>query len=268
MLVALEALERSDVAGSLGYEILLNSDEEVGSIGSAPILTECAKACDFGMTFEPAWADGTLAGERKGSGNFSVIMRGRSAHAGREFEKGINAIAALAELVTELQALNGTEEGLTVNPALITGGTATNVVPDLAICKFNVRLKTADQQAWFENEFNKIIDKYNAREGLKVESHGQFTRVPKIFTGANKKLFEVLKSLGKEIGVKVTWAPTGGCCDGNNLAAAGLPNIDTLGVRGGKIHTEKEFVLLDSFTERAKLSTLLLLNYAVGNFRL
>ena len=268
MLVALEALERSGVAGSLGYEILLNSDEEVGSTGSGAILTECAKACDFGMTFEPAWADGTLAGERKGSGNFSVIMRGRSAHAGREFEKGVNAIAALAELVTELQALNGTEQGLTINPGLITGGTATNVVPDLAICKFNVRVKTVDQQAWFEREFKKILDKYNARQGLKAESHGHFTRVPKILTGANKKLFEVLKGLGKEIGIEVAWAPTGGCCDGNNLAAAGLPNIDTLGVRGGKIHTDEEFALLDSFTERAKLSTLLLLNYAAGNFRL
>ena len=268
MLVALEALERSGLAGNLGYEILLNSDEEVGSTGSAPILAECARSCDFGMTFEPAWADGTLAGERKGSGNFSVIMRGKGAHAGREFEKGVNAITALAELVTDLQALNGTEEGLTVNPALITGGTATNVVPDLAVCKFNVRLKTADQQAWFEQEFKRILAKYNARQGLKAESHGHFTRVPKILTGANKKLFEVLKGLGKEIGIEVTWAPTGGCCDGNNLAAAGLPNIDTLGVRGGKIHTASEFALLDSFTERAKLSALLLLNYAADNFRL
>ena len=268
MLVALEALERSGMAGSLGYEILLNSDEEVGSTGSAAILTECAKACDFGMTFEPAWADGTLAGERKGSGNFSVIMHGRGAHAGREFEKGVNAIAALAELVTELQALNGTEQGLTINPGLITGGTATNVVPDLAICQFNVRVKTVDQQTWFEREFKRILDRYNARQGLKAESHGHFTRVPKILTEANKKLFEVLKGLGQEIGIEVAWAPTGGCCDGNNLAAAGLPNIDTLGVRGGKIHTDKEFALLDSFTERAKLSTLLLLNYAAGNFRL
>ena len=68
--------------------------------------------------------------------------------------------------------------------------------------------------------------------------------------------------------MEVSWKPTGGCCDGNNLAAAGLPNIDTLGVRGGHIHTDKEYVLLDSFTERAKLSALLLLNYAAGNFTL
>jgi len=268
MLVALEALERSGLGESLGYEILLNSDEEIGSIGSAPMLAECAARADFGMTFEPALADGTLAGDRKGSGNFSVVMRGRGAHAGREFEKGINAISALSELVVDLQNLNGKQDGLTVNPALIQGGSAPNVVPDLAICRLNVRVKTVDQGVWFEAAFKKILAKYNAREGLKAEGHGHFTRVPKVLTEANLKLFEVLRGLGREIGIEVKWAPTGGCCDGNNLAAAGLPNIDTLGVRGGSIHTDQEFALLDSFAERAKLSTLLLLNYASGNFRL
>ena len=82
------------------------------------------------MTFEPAWADGTLAGERKGSGNFSVIMRGRGAHAGRGFEKGVNAIAALAELVTELQALHGPGQGLTITPGLIPGGRAPHPISD------------------------------------------------------------------------------------------------------------------------------------------
>ena len=268
MLVALEALERSGVADSLGYEILLNSDEEIGSIGSGPYLIEGAKACDFGMTFEPAWADGTFAGDRKGSGNFTVVVRGKGAHAGREFHKGVNAVTALAEIITDLNALNGQQDGLTINLAVIEGGTATNVVPDLAICKLNVRLQTVDQQAWMQKEFDQILAKYNNRDGLAVEGHGEFTRTPKVLTAANTKLFEVLKGLGKEIGVTVNWAPTGGCCDGNNLAAAGLPNIDTLGVRGGDIHTTSEYAFLDSFSERAKLSTLLLLNYAAGNFRL
>ena len=267
MLMALQALERSEVADSLGYEILLNSDEEIGSEGSTPYLGECAGRVDFGMTYEPALADGTLAGARKGSGNFSLVVRGLSAHAGREFEKGVNAITALAALIGDLYALNGQKAGLTVNPGVILGGTVTNAVPDLAILKFNVRVKDAGQQAWFEAKYHEILKKYRARKGIKIDSHGGFNRPPKVLTDANVRLFEILKGYGREIGVEVTWKPTGGCCDGNNLAAAGLPNIDTLGVRGGKIHTADEFVLLDSFTERAKLSALLLLNYAAGNFR-
>lgn len=267
MLVALEALSRSNVAEGLDFEVLLNSDEEIGSIGSAPILMERAKDFDFGMTFEPALPDGTLAGDRKGSGNFTVVVRGKSAHAGREFDKGINAIHGLSAFILDLYGLNGKKPGLTVNPAKLEGGTAPNIVPDLAIMTFNVRVHDKDQQAWFEENFQKLVNKHS-KNGLIVEPHGFFTRPPKVLDKKNTKLFEVLKGYGAEIGVEVNWKPTGGCCDGNNLAAAGLANIDTLGVRGGKIHTEHEFALLDSFSERAKLSALLLLNYAAGNFSL
>ena len=268
MLVALEALERSEHADSLGYEILLSSDEEIGSEGSGPFLADRAQHADFGMTYEPALADGTLAGQRKGSGNFTVVARGLAAHAGREIDKGVNAVTALAEFICALNALNGQKDGLTINPAVISGGVATNIVPDLAIMKFNVRMVDVSQQAWFEAQYAGILDVFNKRSGLTIESHGSFNRPPKVLTDANIKLFEILKGYGKEIGVEVIWKATGGCCEGNNLAAAGLPNIDTLGVRGGKIHTPEEFALLDSFAERAKLSALLLLNYAVGNFEL
>ncbi|MHA1543618.1 MAG: hydrolase [Alphaproteobacteria bacterium] len=267
MLVALEALSRSKVAKGLDFEVLLNSDEEIGSIGSVPILMERAKDFDFGMTFEPALPDGTLAGDRKGSGNFTVVVRGKSAHAGREFDKGINAIHGLAGFTLDLYALNGKKAGLTVNPAKLEGGGAPNIVPDLAIMTFNVRVHDKDQQTWFEENLQKLVRKHSSG-GLKIEPHGYFTRPPKVLDKKNTKLFEVLKGYGAEIGVEVNWKPTGGCCDGNNLAAAGLANIDTLGVRGGKIHTDGEFALLDSFTERAKLSALLLLNYAAGNFSL
>lgn len=268
MLTALQALERSEVAGNLGWEVLLSPDEEIGSPGSAPLLAERARGCAFGMTYEPALADGTLAGRRKGSGAFAVVARGRSAHAGREFEKGRNAIAALAAFICDLFALNGRREGVTVNPGRIEGGGPLNIVPDLAIVRFNVRIVEPADKKWFEGEYKKLLQKHGKTKGITLKSHGGFSRMPKILSPENERLFEVLKSLGRQIGVRIAWKPTGGVCEGNNLAAAGLPNIDTLGVRGGKIHTAQEFALLDSLVERARLSALLLLNFAAGNFTL
>lgn len=268
MMIALEALERSQWAENLGYEVLLNSDEEIGSMGSTPIFVERAPHFDFGMTFEPAYDDGSLAGERKGSGNFTVVARGKTAHAGRHFEQGVNAIHGMSRFLVDLFALNGKKKGLTVNPAVIDGGTAPNIVPDLAIMTLNVRVQDSAQQTWFEKQFNDLLAKHNSAGHVRFESYGHFTRPPKTLSPANLKLFEVLKSCGKQIGTEVKWVPSGGCCDGNNLAAAGLPNIDTLGVRGGMIHTAEEYAYVDSFTERARLSALLLLNYAAGNFSL
>lgn len=264
MLTALQALEKSPNAENIGWEILFNPDEEIGSQSSHPLLVEAAGRNHLGLIYEPALADGTLAGERKGSGNFVFVVRGKAAHAGRDFDKGRNAVALLGELIAKLYALNGQREGVTINTGKIEGGGPVNVVPDLAILRLNVRLPRVEDQAWVEQQFDTLIAEFNTREGFSVFRHGKFTRPAKPLSEKNHKLFDLLKSCGADLGLTIQHKPSGGCCDGNNLAAAGLPNIDTLGVRGGNIHSHDEFVLVDSLTERAKLSALLLLKLASG----
>ncbi len=264
MLNALKALEASPYAASIGWEVILSPDEETGSLGSAAILTERAKAADIGMTFEPALADGTLAGARKGSGNYVMVVEGKAAHAGREFFEGRNAVVMISEIIGALAALTNGRPGLTVNPAVISGGVAPNVVPDRAVCRFNVRLEDPDDAPWFQQQLDQIVNKFGAREGFSVRLHGGINRPPKAISKANQMLMDAIADCGSELGIKVAYVPTGGCCEGNNLAAAGLPNVDTLGVRGGLIHSADEFVLVDSFAERAKLSALILMAFAAG----
>ena len=100
MLHALDALERSGLAEGLGWEVLLSPDEETGSLGSGPVLAERARTAHIGMTYEPALSDGTLAGARKGSGNFTIVLRGKAAHAGREFDKWEDAVKARDEAMS------------------------------------------------------------------------------------------------------------------------------------------------------------------------
>jgi len=264
MLHALKAFEETPMAPTIGWEILLSPDEETGSLGSADILAKRAESADIGMTYEPALADGTLAGARKGSGNYTLIVRGRAAHAGREFHTGRNAVVKMAELVGVLAALTEGRSRLTVNPAVVEGGVAPNVVPDMALCRFNVRLKEPEDAYWFEQQLKVIVAEANKADGFDVQIHGGINRPPKALTDANLKLMDAVKACGAELGIAINYVPTGGCCEGNNLAAAGLPNVDTLGVRGGMIHSADEFVLVDSFTERAKLSALILMAFADG----
>jgi glutamate carboxypeptidase len=264
ILNALKAFEETPLAASVGWEVLLSPDEETGSLASAPILAERAKAADIGLTYEPALADGTLAGARKGSGNYTLVVRGKAAHAGREFHAGRNAVVKLSALVGELAALTDGRPELTVNPAVVDGGVAPNVVPDLAMCKFNVRLKEPEDAAWFEAQLDEIVARANEDEGYSVMLHGGINRPPKAISDANQKLMDAIKACGLELGIDINYVPTGGCCEGNNLAAAGLPNVDTLGVRGGMIHSAEEFVCADSFSERAKLSALILMAFASG----
>lgn len=264
MLKALEALEHSPYANHIGYEIIINPDEEIGSQSSDFLFEPVAKQCALGLIYEPALADGTLAGARKGSGNFTCVVRGVSAHAGRDFDKGKNAIVSAAKLSLALDSLNGQREGVTINIGKAEGGGALNMVPDLAIVRFNVRVPDDEARLWVEKEIHRLCDQHPDE----VLLHGRFTRPPKPMADAGARLFDAVKETGAMLDLPVSWNATGGCCDGNNLWAYGLPNVDTLGVRGGKIHTDAEFVLLDSLAERAKLSALLLMRIATGELAL
>ena len=264
MWLAIAALERSEWKDAIGWEVLLNPDEELGSQSSAPLLAEAAQRNRFGLVYEPAFPDGHLAGERKGSGNFSVVVRGRAAHAGRDHHLGRNAIRACADFVSALDALNGTRAGLTINPGYVHGGGALNIVPDLALMKFNVRTSIPGDECWLHEQLDLLLTRAGEREGIKLELSGGFTRPPKLFDEKNRKLADLIRDCGHQLDLELQFKPTGGCCDGNNLAALGLPNIDNLGVVGGEIHSDREFMRISSLPERAKLSALLLLRLASG----
>ncbi len=264
MLTALMVLERSEFAGKVGWEMLINPDEEIGSPGSDGLLQEAAGRNDIGLIFEPSFADGTLASIRKGSGNFVAVMRGRAAHVGRSFFEGRNAVAALGELIVDLTALTGIRPGILCNVGKIEGGGPVNQVPDLAILRFNIRVDSAEEQAFAEARLQELHRKFNARDGLSLSMHGRFGRPPKQWNELQAHLLSLLESCAAPLGLTLPTTPTGGCCDGNNLAAYGLPNIDTLGVRGGNLHTDREFMMIESLSERAQLSALLLLKLASG----
>ena len=260
MLAALTAFEASPFADRLGWEIIINSDEEVSSPGSSALLAAAARRCHLGLTYEPALPDGTLAGGRKGSGNFSAAVTGRAAHAGREPEKGRNALLAAADLALRLKAL--TADDLSVNPAKIDGGGPNNIVPDLAVLRWNMRPSTPQAEARAAGAIAALVRDIEAAHEVAIHVHGGFARPPKPMDANQQRLFDLVKDCGAAIGLPIGWRDTGGVCDGNNLAATGLAVVDTLGPRGGAIHSADEFLCVDSLEERARLSALLLMRIA------
>jgi glutamate carboxypeptidase len=260
MLAALTAAEGTPDFNHVGYQVMINSDEEVGSPSSAPLIAELAKGKLAALTYEPALPDGTLAGERAGSGNFSIIFTGKSAHAGRNPDDGRNALLAAADLALRLKSL--TREGLSVNPARIEGGSPNNVVPDHAVLRVNFRPKTTEIVAETEKLLRSIVAAIEHDHGVSAHLHGSFGRPPKPIDDGAAKLFGLVKSCGADLGLDIAWKSTGGVCDGNNIAACGVPVVDTMGVRGGSIHSADEFLITESLVERARLSALTIMRIA------
>lgn len=267
LLAALKAFEQLPQAKNLGWEVLLNADEEIGSPGSAEIIAYRAKQHKVGFVFEPAMDEkGTLVGQRKGSGTFTLVVRGRAAHAGRNFNEGRNAVCKMAETICKINALNGQREGVTINIGFVHGGEAVNVVPDCCVCRLNVRVPHVADADWVQEQLNKIVQIGASDHAYKLELYGEFHRLPKEIDPITEQLYKIVQAAGAKMGLDIIWQASGGCSDGNNLAAVGLPNVDTLGVRGGKIHSEQEFMLTASLVERAQLFTNVLVSLSENGF--
>jgi glutamate carboxypeptidase len=266
MLAALEAFERAPGDKHVGYEVLLSPDEEIGSLASAPLLAELGARAQLGMTYEPSMADGALVDARKGSANYSLVLQGKAAHVGRAFNDGRNAVIAASTAALQLDALNNTRDGVTFNVGAIDGGSAVNVVPERAVMRFNVRAPDDDSAAWAQGEVMRIVREAGEREGISVVLHGGFTRAPKPLNSAQRTMKDWTHQAGAALGLDLQFRPSGGVCEGNNLFAAGCPNIDTLGPCGGGLHSDEEFALIPSFAERAKLSFLMLAALDRGAF--
>lgn len=257
MLAALRAVEATPAAARFGYEVVINSDEETGSFASAALIAQAAKGKVAALTYEPALPDGTLAGARGGTGNFSIVVRGRSAHAGRNPRDGRNAVVAAADLALRLSQLMS--DDLSVNPARIEGGGPNNVVPDLAILRVNFRPASPDAIQRAGAAVHALAETIAAEHDVSVDVHGGFNRPPKPLDPGAERLFGLVKQAGADLDILVAWKATGGVCDGNNIAACGVPVVDTMGARGGAIHSQEEFLIPDSLPERAALSALTIL---------
>jgi glutamate carboxypeptidase len=264
---ALKALTEFSLASEIGWTVLLNPDEELGSPSSASLLQQVAGEFDFGLLFEPSLPSGELVSVRRGSGNFDVLMHGRSAHAGRHFEEGRNAVIALGQLMLELHGLNNQVPGMTINVGSFHGGTAANVVPDVAVGRVNVRVDDWAGAQWFEKRLHELVSQADKRPDFSCRVVGSFASPPKTITPEMQQLMlAVEQSVAALGGRPVQWRSTGGVCDGNKLAAAGLPNIDTLGPVGDGLHSAREWVQPASLVEKAKLVVNLLSRFSQGEF--
>ncbi|QSB43564.1 hydrolase [Tsuneonella flava] len=264
ILHALTAFETLPEAAQVGYDVLVNSDEETGSLSSSALIETLAQGKYAALTYEPsALPDGTLAHARGGSGNYSLTVTGKSAHAGRNPLDGRNAIVAAATLAVRLKELQRSD--ISVNPAKIEGGAANNVVPDHAILRFNIRPKAPDAAERFVAEMNALLGEVRQSQEVDISVHGGITRPPKPVGARAQKLFDLVRDCGAVLGQHIDWQASGGVCDGNNIAATGVPVVDTMGVRGGKIHSPDEFMIVPSLSERAALSAFVLSRLSSGD---
>jgi len=252
LLFIVELLRWLDATGAEHptLDILINPDEEIGSIGSRRALRETARENDLVLVLEPSTRDGVIKLARKGSGEYRLAIHGRSAHQGVEPELGVNAVVEAAHQVMRLLELQNLEAGTTVGPNVLRSGIASNVVPDHAELRIDVRAWTADEQRRLDEGLAALTP---VLEGSTFELTGGWNRPPMEMCAESMAVFERAKSIGATLDLDLQWARWGGSSDANLTAAAGTPTVDGLGPVGEGSHQHTESIEVDALPARMAL---------------
>ena len=253
VLYALKALKASGSEAYKNVHVIFNSDEEVGSPSSKSLIKQAAENKDYSLVVECARPNGGIVTERKGVGNFSLSVKGKSAHAGVEPQRGRSAIEEISHKILQLQELNQYEEGLSVNVGLVNGGTSSNTVPPNAEAEIDVRIKGEEQAAEVTKEISKIAqEEYVA--GTTTELKGSISRPPMVKTEATEELVKVIQEAGDELGMSIQQLSTGGGSDASFTAVEGIPTVDGMGPMGEFSHSETdEYTDLKTFPQHTAL---------------
>ena len=261
MLYALKALEANNELSAKSITILLNSDEEIGSLSSRKYIEQQARLHDWGLVYESSGTD-KFVRARKGLGQARIVVNGRASHAGGAHAQGRSAIKELAYKIIEIENMTNYETGVTVNVGIIGGGEARNTIAPCAEALVDLRYpeprQGADAREQLEQIANQVYSYPIDTNDIQTERWINLHRPPKNPTPESDYLLEKAIAIGRLLQQELGVTDSGGGTDGSLSQAVGLPTLDSLGVAGTGAHSNREEARVSSLIERVQLSAILI----------
>ena len=233
-----------------GCTLLLNGDEETGSLASSDVIVEEAGRSGPALVFE-ASADGALKTARKGVGLFTLTVTGEQAHAGLDPTAGASAVEELAHQILRAHALTDLDAGTSVNVGVVHGGTRANVTAGSAVAQLDVRVASAAERARIDTA---LTEPAAVHPRTTVAVTGGWNRPVFERTVEVARLFELARDCAAALGLDLRETSVGGASDGNFVLAAGVPVLDGLGAVGAGAHARTEHATVSGMLERAALT--------------
>ncbi len=250
---AIEALAAMNYRSFGEIRFLCVSDEEISDRHSVEMIRKVGEGCEGVFVLEAARANGDIVSARKGGSWYKLKAYGHAAHAGVEPEKGRNAILELAHQIVQFQSLNGWRDGVSISAGMISGGIATNVIPDYAEVNFDMRFLNNFDKAETEKLWRKMMQmKRVTGVTLELEILPDY-RDPMVCTQGNLELVRQAQEIAHWVGFSVNHALTGGVSDANYASSFGLAALDGLGPVGGLDHSPDEYLIASSVAPRTAL---------------
>ncbi|AIS13788.1 M20/M25/M40 family metallo-hydrolase [Pseudomonas chlororaphis] len=249
---ALKVLDNLKFKDYAQITFLLDASEETGSEIATDLIKKTAKAHDVTLNLEPGRPADGLVVWRKGSATALVEVKGKAAHAGVAPELGRNAAMEAAHQILQLGKLGDEAKKTTINFTVLKAGDRTNVIPDQATAKADVRAAVPEEFDRIEKDLARVsANKLIADTEVKTTLQRGLPPMPQ--TEQSDALVAMAQGIYGELGRKLTIEGSGGAADSSLSAGVGTPTLDGFGIVGGNIHTPEEYAEVESVAPRIYL---------------
>ena len=229
-------------------EIVFSICEEIGLQGAKNLNISELKS-QIGFVLDAGGRVGKIITTAPSQNSLKIIIHGKSAHAGANPEEGINAIQVAGFALSGMN-LGRIDEETTANIGVISGGKATNIVPDKVTLKGEVRSRNEEKLEKYTEKLKKITEdtaqKFKAKAEIKVNEEFQCYNL-----SPDDQAVKIAIKAVKDIGLEPTLCPTGGGSDANVFNKKGLPSV-VLAVGMEKAHTLEEYILIKELKNTAE----------------
>lgn len=256
---AIKALAGCRLLEKIPLTFICNSDEEIGSPASAPLIRTEAERSLLGLGFECGGLNGEIVTGRKGEVGYLLAVKGQAGHAAFAGSEKASAILELAHKVIALERLNDYQREIVVNVGVIRGGIGPNTVADSAVAEVDTRyLVSADAE-----ETAAKIEQIAVEclvPGTRGELHRTLLREPMVQTTGNRELFQLISREAEKLGLPCREELRSGVSDVSVIAESGIPVVDGMGPVGDCDHSDREYMIRGSLPSRTKLAALSILS--------
>lgn len=251
-LLAMQALHEAGFS-KRPIKLILQSDEETGSVGSnkttVEYMCECARDAVAFLNCEPC-IPGTTVVQRKGIAKYTFKITGKAAHAAACYN-GVSAITEAAHKIIELEKYKD-QDGITANCGIISGGTKINTVPEECTFKVDFRFSTGQELDEIRTITQRVAETSYV-EGTTCELISESFRDAMELRDVNIKLLKNVNEIFKKVNLPVLSArATTTGSDAAYTTKRGIPTLDSLGVEFKNIHSKQEYTRISTLKESAK----------------
>jgi tripeptide aminopeptidase len=239
LLEALHIIKEDNISCG-DIEIVFSICEEIGLLGAKNLDISSLNA-QIGFVLDCGGQVGEIISAAPSQNSLKIIIHGKSAHAGSNPEEGINAIQVAGFALSRMK-LGRIDEETTTNIGIISGGKATNIIPDEVTLEGEVRSRNEEKLEKYTKKLKQIVE--DTAQEFKTKAEVKINREYYCYNlSTDDRVVKIAMKAAKDMGLEPLLHPSGGGSDANVFNKKGFPSVD-LAIGIEKVHTVDEYILV------------------------